>query len=226
MRPLISFTDSFPVLWGLKSLSHASKASGRSARTAQKPTEPASSGDSRRVGLRLTVPWPAWSPQKIVKTDDVFRLGRNLMPADAALSSSFAFALRDPTAASIPFPFPELSIHCGLNCDMCTTIRRETRATRRVRPGGGTYGEETTDEMALLFLLVAVPRLEDAAAFNRAQAIGVIDRFFADGIDPVAMAPAQTRGLRMAFTHFDANHNGALEPEERTALLRFLRLIP
>src|SRR5262249_8808608 len=93
-------------------------------------------------------------------------------------------------------------------------------------PRRGTYGEETTDEMALLFLLVAVPRLEDAAAFNRAQAIGVIDRFFADGIDPVAMAPAQTRGLRIAFTHFDANHNGALEPEERTALLRFLRLIP
>jgi len=25
--------------------------------------------------------------------------------------------------------------------------------------------------------------------------------------------------------HFDANHNGKLEPEERTALLRFLKLI-
>jgi len=59
-----------------------------------------------------------------------------------------------------------------------------------------------------------------------AQAIGLIDRFFADGIDPVAMAPAQIKGLRMAMAHFDANHNGALEPEERSALLRFLKLIP
>ena len=88
------------------------------------------------------------------------------------------------------------------------------------------YGEETTDEMALLFLLVAVPRLEDAGPFYRAQAIGLIDRFLADGIDPVAMAPTQLAGLRMAAAHFDANHNGALEPEERTALLRFLKLIP
>jgi hypothetical protein len=89
-----------------------------------------------------------------------------------------------------------------------------------------SYGEETTDEMALLFLLVAVPRLEDAGPFYRAQAIGHIDRFFADGIDPIAMSPTQIKGLRMATAHFDANHNGTLEPEERTALLRFLKLIP
>jgi hypothetical protein len=89
-----------------------------------------------------------------------------------------------------------------------------------------TYGEQTTDEMALLFLLVAVPRLEDTGPFYRAQAIGVLDRFFADGIEPVAMTPAQITGLRMAMAHFDANHNGKIEPEERNAILRFLKYIP
>jgi hypothetical protein len=92
-------------------------------------------------------------------------------------------------------------------------------------PKRATFGEQTTDEMALAFLLVALPRAEDVRGFYRAFAIGVIDRFF-DGGEPAAMTPEQIMGLRLARTHFDANHNGRLEQDERTALLRFLKLVP
>jgi hypothetical protein len=88
-----------------------------------------------------------------------------------------------------------------------------------------TYGEQTTDEMALLFLLVALPRLEDTGPFYRAQAVSILNQFFADGVDPMALTPNQIKGLRAAMEHFDANHNGKLEPEERTSLLRFLKLV-
>jgi hypothetical protein len=89
-----------------------------------------------------------------------------------------------------------------------------------------TFGEQTTDEMALLFLMVAVPRFEDTTAFYRSLSISILDQFFGDGIDPIALTPTQIEGLRKAMAHFGANHNGKLEPEERTALLRFLKLIP
>jgi hypothetical protein len=89
-----------------------------------------------------------------------------------------------------------------------------------------TFGEQSSDEMALLFLLVATPRLEDTGQFYRALTISRLDQFFEEGGDPVVMTPAQVEGLRKAVTHFDANHNGKLEPEERRALLRFLKLIP
>jgi hypothetical protein len=88
-----------------------------------------------------------------------------------------------------------------------------------------TYGEQTADEMALLFLLVALPRLEDTAPFYREQAIVLLDRFFSEGAEPTAITPTQIKGLRTAMAHFDANHNGKLEPEERIALLRFLKLV-
>lgn len=87
-----------------------------------------------------------------------------------------------------------------------------------------TFGEQTTDEMAILFLLVALPSPEDESGFRHAMVMNVLDRFFAEGGEPIAMMPAQTKGLRAAIRHFDANHNGKLEPEERSALLRFLKI--
>ena len=89
-----------------------------------------------------------------------------------------------------------------------------------------TFGEQTTDEMALLFLLVATPELEDVPKFYRAFARGVVDRLVMDDAEPVALTPGQIAGLRAARRHFDANHNGKLEPEERAALLRFLKMAP
>ena len=88
------------------------------------------------------------------------------------------------------------------------------------------YGEQTTDEMAMLFLLVALPRLEDVPAFYRAFAAGVVDHLLIDGAEPAALTPGQISGLRGLQGRFDVNRNGKLDPEERTALLRFLKLLP
>src|SRR5260370_15139305 len=74
-----------------------------------------------------------------------------------------------------------------------------------------TFGEQTADEMALLFLVVATPRLEDVRAFYRTFAVGLIDRLLIDGDEPVALTPSQTAGLRLAQRQFDANHNGKLD---------------
>jgi len=89
-----------------------------------------------------------------------------------------------------------------------------------------TFGEQTTDEMALLFLLVALPRLEDVPAFYRAFGVDLIDRLLTEGAEPVALTRSQIAGLRMLQRKFDANHNGVLDSDERLALLRFLKLIP
>jgi hypothetical protein len=78
--------------------------------------------------------------------------------------------------------------------------------------------------MAILFLLVALPSPADESAFRHAMVLNILDRFFAEGGEPIAMMPAQTKGLRAAIRHFDTNHNGKLEPDERSALLRFLKI--
>jgi len=88
-----------------------------------------------------------------------------------------------------------------------------------------TFGEQTTDEMAFVFLLVAVPRLEDRLDFTRAFAASVLNRFF-DGGAPAALMPEQVKKLQVGVKFFDANRNGILEPEERAAFLRFLKLTP
>jgi hypothetical protein len=88
-----------------------------------------------------------------------------------------------------------------------------------------TFGEQTTDEMALLFLLVAMPRLEDVPAFYRTFGVSLIDRLLIDGAEPVALTPGQIAGLRLTQRRFDADHDGKLDPDERTALLRFLKLM-
>jgi hypothetical protein len=89
-----------------------------------------------------------------------------------------------------------------------------------------TYGEQTTDEMAIAFFLVALPRVEDEPSFKRALAISYLNRFLTDGGEPVEMSPAQTARLRAAIPQLDTNHDGKLDAEERKALFRYLKLIP
>jgi hypothetical protein len=88
-----------------------------------------------------------------------------------------------------------------------------------------TFGEQTTDEMAIVFLLVALPSPEDVAQFRRAMIVSRLDQFLTEGGDPIGLAPAQIERLRAAIPMFDTNHNGKLEPEERAPLFRMLGLI-
>ena len=86
-----------------------------------------------------------------------------------------------------------------------------------------TYGEQTTNEMALLFLQVVLPRPQDVPRFRREYRLSRLDQFLAQGGEPVGLGKAIIERLRAAIPLFDANHNGTLEPDERAAMLRFLR---
>jgi mono/diheme cytochrome c family protein len=85
-----------------------------------------------------------------------------------------------------------------------------------------TFGEQTTDEMALLFLQVVLPRPEDVPRFRREFILSRIDQFLAEGGAPAGINHKRMARLRAMVPQFDANHNGTLEPEERAAMLQFL----
>jgi mono/diheme cytochrome c family protein len=85
-----------------------------------------------------------------------------------------------------------------------------------------TFGEQTTNEMALLFLEVVLPRPEDVPRFRREFIVNRLDQFLTEGGEPAGVGPRVTDRLRAAMAMFDKNHNGTLEPDERAELLRFL----
>jgi hypothetical protein len=85
-----------------------------------------------------------------------------------------------------------------------------------------TFGEQTTDEMALLFLQAVLPRPEDAVRFRKELILNRLDQFLTEGGQPAGITPRTIQRLQTLATRFDADHNGALEPEERSAMIRFL----
>jgi hypothetical protein len=85
-----------------------------------------------------------------------------------------------------------------------------------------TFGEQTTNEMALLFLQVVLPRPEDVPRFRREFLLGRLEQYLSEGGQPAGLTRRAMNTLRLATSRFDTNHNGVLEPEERKALLEFL----
>jgi hypothetical protein len=85
-----------------------------------------------------------------------------------------------------------------------------------------TFGEQTTDEMALVFLQVVLPHPEDALRFRREVIQSRLDQFLSEGGLPAGITPRVMELLRAMTPRFDTNHDGALEPEERNAMVRFL----
>ena len=84
------------------------------------------------------------------------------------------------------------------------------------------YGEQTTDEMAFVFLQMALPSPDDVRGFRRATVLSRIQEMVDAGGDFSGLPPRQAEMLRMGMTMFDKNHNGKLEPEERDAFLQFV----
>jgi hypothetical protein len=86
-----------------------------------------------------------------------------------------------------------------------------------------TFGEQTTDEMALLFLQVVLPRPEDVPQFRREFILGRISQFLSEGGSPAGVSSGAMERMQAVIPRFDTNHNGTLEPEERAAMLQFLQ---
>jgi mono/diheme cytochrome c family protein len=95
--------------------------------------------------------------------------------------------------------------------------RNPSNPPRRVR-----FGEQTTDEMAFVFLQFALADPAGARDFRRAVTFSRLERILESG-DFSELPRGQASMLRLAIARFDRNGNGKLDPEERTALLQFLR---
>jgi hypothetical protein len=89
------------------------------------------------------------------------------------------------------------------------------------------WGEQTTDEMALVFLGVALAPGADQRAFQQEMALQYIDAFLEQGDSGMELPPeipaAQRAQLTLLLSLFDKNHDGKLDAEERKALIDFLR---
>ncbi len=83
------------------------------------------------------------------------------------------------------------------------------------------YGEQTTDEMAVLFLQVVLPRPEDVPGFRREIVLSRIESVI-DNRDPVGLSRLTIQRIRAAKNIFDRNHDGNLDPDERKSMLDYM----
>jgi mono/diheme cytochrome c family protein len=89
-----------------------------------------------------------------------------------------------------------------------------------------TYGEQTKDEMALLFLGVSLPSLDDVRPFRQAMRTQYMEAFLAEGNGiadlPPGIPAAEVERIKKVFQMFDKNGDGKLDEQERAALIKFL----
>jgi hypothetical protein len=89
------------------------------------------------------------------------------------------------------------------------------------------WGEQTTDEMALAFLAIALPTPADVAPFENEIEDEYMAMLFAAGTRlehlPADLTPEERQGLTLAFALFDRDKDGALSEEESLALRKFLK---
>ncbi len=86
-----------------------------------------------------------------------------------------------------------------------------------------TFGEQTTDEMALLFLQATLPSPAQVPAFRLAMMVSRIEQFFKEGGESIGIGGRQAAMFRQLMEAFDKNHNGQLDPDEQSAVIEFLR---
>ncbi len=90
-----------------------------------------------------------------------------------------------------------------------------------------TWGEETKNEMAVLFLSVALPSPADVPAFRREMRTAYMESFLAEGNGIADLPPGIPKGelemLKRMFQAFDKDGDGKLDASERAALMDYLR---
>jgi len=93
-------------------------------------------------------------------------------------------------------------------------------------PVAVTWGEETKNEMAVLFLSVALPSAADVPGFRREMRTQYIESFLAEGNGIEDLPPSIPQGeremLKRVFDRFDKNGDGKLDETERAALMQYL----
>jgi len=89
-----------------------------------------------------------------------------------------------------------------------------------------TWGEETQNEMAVLFLSVALPSPADVPVFRREMRTAYLESFLAEGNGVDDLPPSIPKGelemLKRLLQTFDKNGDGKLDGDERAALMKYL----
>ncbi|HTW63235.1 MAG TPA: hypothetical protein VME17_01410 [Bryobacteraceae bacterium] len=90
------------------------------------------------------------------------------------------------------------------------------------------WGEQTKDEMALAFLTVVVPTVEDVRDLRRAIGLQYVDQFLSrvetlQDLPYEMISPNATARLTQVFKLFDKNGDGKLDDSERAAMLQFVK---
>jgi hypothetical protein len=88
------------------------------------------------------------------------------------------------------------------------------------------WGEQTTDEMAVVFMGVMLPKPDDVPAFQANMQRQMLQTILSglqsfDDLPP-EIPPSMADGLKRALVLFDRNKNGKLDPEESVGLMRLL----
>jgi hypothetical protein len=89
------------------------------------------------------------------------------------------------------------------------------------------WGEETKDEMALVFLNVVVPTPEDVRNLHRQVGREYVDQFLSQvetlqDLPYEMLSPDAVQRLTQLFKLFDKNGDGKLDETERTAMMTFV----
>jgi hypothetical protein len=89
------------------------------------------------------------------------------------------------------------------------------------------FGQQSTDEMAVAFVLVKLPSLADQPAFQAAMRLEVLDQLLATGnLNDLPPEFAPVAGpLKLGLQMFDTNRDSKLDAEERKAFLNAAGLL-
>ena len=122
-----------------------------------------------------------------------------------------------------------LELPKGTRIDLAYTFDNSAANPRNPSnpPKEVSFGEQTTDEMAVAFLGVILPAPADVAPFQRDMRLMALDNLIASTGD-VSRLRGRVPGMNAArlqqlMTTFDKNADGKLDAEERGALIDYLR---